>query len=296
MELTPIQKEILTALITIYRKKNKDVKGDTHAVKGEEIADIIDRNPGTVRNQMQSLKALGLVEGVPGPKGGYKATKTAYEVLDIEEIDKEAVIVVKRNGEEVKDMTCATIDFTSIRHPDICRASFRMIGDIRPFEVNDYIEVGPTPVNKTVFRGYVMGRDDTENTLICSISEMLSLPKREVAKYASDLIVIPSGASLQEASRILLENDLSSAPVKDGNNISGVASFKDICKMVAVGNLNAKIKEVASKMVNIEHTATLREAVQKMDTEDVETLIVTKDDLEVGIVTRTALLHVLADT
>ncbi len=64
MELTPIQKEILTALINLYREKKQ-------AIKGEDIAGVINRNPGTVRNQMQSLKALGLVEGVPGPKGGY---------------------------------------------------------------------------------------------------------------------------------------------------------------------------------------------------------------------------------
>ena len=28
------------------------------------------RNPGTIRNQMQSLRSLGLVKGVPGPRGG----------------------------------------------------------------------------------------------------------------------------------------------------------------------------------------------------------------------------------
>jgi len=65
MELTPIQKEILTALINLYRTKK-------HAIKGEDIAELIERNPGTVRNQMQSLKALGLVEGVPGPKGAIR--------------------------------------------------------------------------------------------------------------------------------------------------------------------------------------------------------------------------------
>ncbi|HEY3422517.1 MAG TPA: Rrf2 family transcriptional regulator, partial [Methanocellaceae archaeon] len=66
VELTVIQREILTALINLFREKGR-------AIKGEEISERIDRNPGTVRNQMQSLKALGLVEGVPGPKGGYKA-------------------------------------------------------------------------------------------------------------------------------------------------------------------------------------------------------------------------------
>ncbi|RLG19971.1 hypothetical protein DRN77_08220, partial [Methanosarcinales archaeon] len=41
MELTPIQREILTSLVTLYREKNQ-------AVKGEEIAEMISRSPGTV--------------------------------------------------------------------------------------------------------------------------------------------------------------------------------------------------------------------------------------------------------
>ncbi len=57
MELTPIQKDIIIALINLQRQKDR-------AIKGEEIAEVIQRNPpGTVRNQMQLLKALALVEG-----------------------------------------------------------------------------------------------------------------------------------------------------------------------------------------------------------------------------------------
>ena len=63
IELTSSQKTILTALINLHRESED-------AVKGEDIAAEVDRNPGTIRNQMQSLKALQLVEGVPGPKGG----------------------------------------------------------------------------------------------------------------------------------------------------------------------------------------------------------------------------------
>jgi predicted transcriptional regulator len=67
IELTPSQKTILQELINLFRESES-------AVKGEDIAENVDRNPGTIRNQMQSLKALQLVEGVPGPKGGYKPT------------------------------------------------------------------------------------------------------------------------------------------------------------------------------------------------------------------------------
>lgn len=78
MDLTTVQRDILTALINIYRVEGR-------AVKGEEIARLIDRNPGTIRNQMQSLKALNLVEGCPAPRG-YRATGSAYDALNIEAI------------------------------------------------------------------------------------------------------------------------------------------------------------------------------------------------------------------
>jgi len=51
MELAPIQKDIIIALINLQRQKDM-------AIKGEEIAEVIQRNPGTIRNQMQLLKAL----------------------------------------------------------------------------------------------------------------------------------------------------------------------------------------------------------------------------------------------
>ena len=76
MDLSLIQKDILITLITLYHQHS-------HPIKGEEIADVIKRNPGTVRNQMQALKAIGLVDGIPGPKGGYNPTSLAYKELNL---------------------------------------------------------------------------------------------------------------------------------------------------------------------------------------------------------------------
>ena len=80
--LTSVQKEILQSLINLYRQS------DGKSIKGEEIAEIMNRNPGTIRNQMQSLRSLGLVKGVPGPRGGYKPTIEAYHNLNISDINK----------------------------------------------------------------------------------------------------------------------------------------------------------------------------------------------------------------
>ena len=42
----------LVTLITLYHQHSRPIKG-------EDIAEVIQRNPGTIRNQMQALKAIG---------------------------------------------------------------------------------------------------------------------------------------------------------------------------------------------------------------------------------------------
>ncbi|MFB6119742.1 MAG: Rrf2 family transcriptional regulator [Halobacteriaceae archaeon] len=165
IELTPSQKTILTALVNLYGEREE-------AVKGEAIADQVDRNPGTIRNQMQSLKALQLVEGVPGPKGGYKPTANAYEALDIQELDRAAQVPLFHNAERVEDVNVDEIGFTSVHHPDLCRAEIHVRGSVRDFHEGDDITVGPTPLSNLVVEGVLDGKDDTNNILILKIDRM----------------------------------------------------------------------------------------------------------------------------
>ncbi len=167
IELTPSQKTILTALINLH--------GETEdAVKGEDIADEVDRNPGTIRNQMQSLKALQLVEGVPGPKGGYKPTATAYEALDIQRMDEPASVPLAHEGETVEDANISEINLSSVHHPELCRAEIHLQGSSRDIHEGDDITVGPTPLSKLLIKGTVDGKDDTNNILILQLNEMIA--------------------------------------------------------------------------------------------------------------------------
>lgn len=165
IELTSSQKSILTALINLHRETEE-------AVKGEDIAQEVDRNPGTIRNQMQSLKALQLVEGVPGPKGGYKPTATAYEALDVEQMDEPAVVPLEHNGETVEDVNVVEIDLSSVHHPQLCRAEIHIQGSVQDYHEGDSVVIGPTPLSKLVIEGTVDGKDDTGNILILQINEM----------------------------------------------------------------------------------------------------------------------------
>ena len=165
IELTPSQQNILTALVNLHRDEED-------AVKGEEIAEEVDRNPGTIRNQMQSLKALQLVEGVPGPKGGYKPTAAAYEALDVQEMDEAASVPLLHDGDAVDDVNVEEIDLNSVHHPELCRAEVHVQGSIRDFEEGDEVVVGPTPLSKLVIRGDVDGIDETNTVLILRIQGM----------------------------------------------------------------------------------------------------------------------------
>jgi len=165
IELTPSQKKILEALINLYRESET-------AVKGEDIAEEVDRNPGTIRNQMQSLKALQLVEGVPGPKGGYKPTGTAYDALEIQEMDQAADVPLEHNGELTEGANVQEIDLTSVHHPELCRAEIRLQGSISDFHEGDSVVVGPTPLSKLRIVGTLDGKDDTNNSLILTIDDM----------------------------------------------------------------------------------------------------------------------------
>ena len=165
IELTPSQRSVLQELVNLYRESES-------AVKGEEIADEVNRNPGTIRNQMQSLKALQLVEGVPGPKGGYKPMATAYDALQIEQVDQAADVPLSHDGDLVPRANVEQIDLTSVHHPEECRAKVRLRGSISGFSKGDSVTVGPTPLSKLRIDGTVEGKDDTNNSLILTIDDM----------------------------------------------------------------------------------------------------------------------------
>jgi predicted transcriptional regulator len=285
MELTPVQRDILTALINIHRVEGR-------AVKGEEIAELIDRNPGTIRNQMQSLKALNLVEGVPGPKGGYRATGGAYEALNIEATGDVVTVPVIRNGVLVEGATASEIVFNKVMHSQQCDGVVRVIGNIRNFDIGDEIEVGPTPVNKLYMRGTVTGRDDTMSRLILHIEEMISVPKVPIKKIARRAVRIPPNVSLQEASRILVHNGVQEALVDDSS--PGLINLADITRAVADGNTSQEAREIMTRgFLTIDSEEPIYEAIKMLGRTGANQLVVSEDGVMWGIINPSDLIKSL---
>ncbi|RUM33433.1 MAG: hypothetical protein DSY33_04475 [Archaeoglobus sp.] len=280
LELTQIQRDILYALVTLYKKKSG------YSIKGEEIAELINRNPGTVRNQMQALRALGLVEGVPGPKGGYRPTAKAYEVLSITHPEESVVVPVTVNG-RILDASAEEIDLPSLSHPTVCTAKIRLIGDIRTIKPGDEIIIGPTPVNELMVWGKVTGRDDTSNSILISIDKIFALPKDTVEKHMSyPIITVSAEQTVMEAGKVLAENNIHCAPVRKGNSFIGMICLLQVAKALADGRLNSLVVEyMIPRVVFVEKTTRIREAIRIMREENVRTLVVTDSGEPVGVIT-----------
>ncbi|MFC7249847.1 TrmB family transcriptional regulator [Halomicroarcula sp. GCM10025324] len=164
IELTSSQRAAMTALVNEYDSTGEPVKGDV-------IAAAVDRTPGTVRNQMQHLKDLSLVEGLTGPNGGYKPTPLAYDALGREEIDDPRTMTLARNNERV-DITVDGIRLSSVHHPEECRAHIHLQESFTQFDIGDAVVVGPTPLSRLLVAGVVEAVDESNNEIIVDIAQL----------------------------------------------------------------------------------------------------------------------------
>jgi len=166
IDLTSAQQRILRELVTRYRESESPVKG-------EAVAAGVDRNAGTVRNQMQSLKALQLVEGIPGPQGGYRPMAAAYDALSIQDVGEPAPVPLSHEGERIEAATVAEIHLTSVLHPENCRAEVGVRGIVgERFDEGDAVTVGPTPCSDLYVEGVVEAVDAVEGTVVLVVESM----------------------------------------------------------------------------------------------------------------------------
>ena len=288
MDLSLIQKDILITLITLYHQQS-------HSIKGEDIASRIQRNPGTVRNQMQALKAVGLVDGVPGPKGGYIPTGLAYKELNLNMGEGDYDVRISRNGEEVMGANVQEIDFTTLCHPDVCHALIKLVGSAKLFEIGDQITIGPTPVNKLLIRGEVFGKDESKQALLIATSEMISLPKKPISNYMSTpLKTLRSLDSLHDAIVLFNREHIHGAPVIDNGGLSGIVTMSDIaCAIENRLPLSTPVQEVMTTTVEkVSSDVKLFEVITRFKEREIGRLIVMEDDKPVGILTQSDVIRV----
>ena len=118
-----------------------------------------------------------------------------------------------------------------------------------------------------------------------------------------DPIVIDESATVDEAVRLLEENDISGMPVIDREGVLlGVISQTDIVRARAVGHLwhrwpGLRVRHLMhSPALTADRSMTLEEAAQMMERSHVHRLVVVDDDqtTPVGVISTTDLVRALA--
>ncbi|HJJ43500.1 MAG TPA: CBS domain-containing protein [Methanocorpusculum sp.] len=288
MDLSLIQKDILITLISLYHQYS-------HPIKSEIIADIIRRNAGTVRNQMLALKVLGLVDGIPGPKGGYQPTARAYTELNVSSDYSESEVPILKNGEKVEGVRVNEISFTTLTHADLCHALIKIIGNVRSFDVGDTITIGPTPLNKLLIKGEVFGKDEINSALLISTSEMTSLPKKQIREYMrTPLISLEPDMTLAYAIKTFLQKKIHGAPVVENGNLLGIVTMTDIVSALDRElPTTAFVSEVmVTRVITMPGDMRLYEVIKQFKEENVGRVIVTENGKPAGMLTHSDIIQV----
>ena len=191
----------------------------------------------------------------------------------------------------------AKIEFTSIPHPGECEAAIKAVGNIKTLDLGDKIRVGPTPVNKLVVDGVVVGRDDMDNILLLDTTGIRSIPKRRVMDVATpNLITLDGLTTIRDAARVLSTNSIEGAPVMDDGEVMGMVTLSDISRALAEAREDMKVVDIMTKnAITVDEDVVIADAIELMNKKHIGRLIVVdKAGKAQGIVTRTDLLDKIA--
>ena len=162
--LTTAQRRTVTALVNEHQSRDSPVRAKT-------IAAELGLETESVRRQMGHLRELDLVEGVRGPKGGYRPTDAAYSVLDRRPDDDPEPSVLARDFERT-DAVVDEVRFTNVHHPELCRAHLRFQQSVQTFDEGDPIAIGISPGTELLLAGVIDAIQPTDNVLIVDVARL----------------------------------------------------------------------------------------------------------------------------
>ncbi|RLE50228.1 MAG: hypothetical protein DRJ31_02065 [Candidatus Methanomethylicota archaeon] len=177
MKLKVQQQTMLSALVELYENLGR-------AVKSEELAKVLKRDDGTIRNVMNNLKLLGFVESIQGPKGGYIPTLKALEYFKTkrtEQKTRKVKIYVSNAQCEAELIELRLLDVF-----DSCKAAIRFSEPTPCIKPDTFIRLNLTPSN-IIVEGKVLKKDYIRNEVIIEVSRMICVPTIEVSELVGGI-------------------------------------------------------------------------------------------------------------
>jgi predicted transcriptional regulator len=164
IHLTPSQRTLLTVLIDRIQATE-----DHKPVSADGLAADVDLPTGSIRNKMQHLNALQLVDGIPGPNGRYVPTGKANRALDMAEVENTTSVPVHCDGDWLPEATVTDIHLISINDADDCTTEGQVIGARKDVPVGTTVRIGPTPNCGITVEGIDVEREPDGTTVIVRV-------------------------------------------------------------------------------------------------------------------------------
>ena len=282
-KLTPVQMEVLRTLVNLY------LSGDSF-ISSEDVAKILNKRPGTVRSHMQALRTLGLVEGVPGPRGGYRPTSRAYELLLNFEMSQMAVEIFVNGIKE--DLAVERIKLTALSNPNINKA---IISLSREANLSTGDEISIIYAKQLIIEGRVL-RVENDNFTV-NVDKIVAIPRKKIGQLASPIVVMDSNLSVRSAAEVLSKNSSYCGMVIENGNPLGLLTLDHIAKAVAERRAGCRVKDVVNPRIVVGGgEMSIGEALKLMRNENVRYLVIMEGGKFAGIVSDNHILKFLVNS
>lgn len=294
VKLTNVQREVLETLVRLYEEKNRRM------VKSREVAEVLGKDEGTVRNVIMWLKSMGLVTSRTGPAGGYAPTLKAYEIVK----GSPGAMGLSYGKLKVKepevegDFVITSMEILGLFSLENAKALIRLASGADRLGEGYKVRVESAPVTRMVVEGTVEKVEPRRGEVLVSIEKFIVIPEARVGEIASRrLVTLREDMSVREAARVLYTHGIRGAPVvgRDGN-VVGFLTTTDIAVLVAFGkDLEAPVSSYMRRSVfTINESESIVEAMRIMDYYGVgRLLVIDSRGKPVGIITRTDILRYL---
>ncbi len=286
-----VQREVLETLTRLYEQYKR-------MIKSKEVAQVLGKDEGTVRNIIMVLKNMGLVESRTGPAGGYVPSLKAYEVLGSAttfHLAGYGVMIVPRGDRELK-LSVANLEIIGLFAPEPAKAVVRIAGNISDVRRGDKVKIESSPDRRIVIEGVVERADHHAEEVLVSIGRMVILPEVRVGEIIRRrLVTISENQTVREAAKILYNHGVRGAPiVSSKGDVIGFITTTDIAMVVANGeDLDVPVtRYMRRNVVVVSENDTILEAIRIMSFHGIgRLLVVNSQGRPVGIITRTDILR-----
>jgi len=289
-DLTYSQREVLRTLVTLYNKHQR-------LIKSTEIAQVMGKDDGTIRNMILDLKTMGFVESKTGPNGGYKPTSKAYNYLRAISDNSLKYARIRKDGREL-DVYVLNVEFLDLSNPYANKAVLKVTGDINSLKLGDRVRVGPLPFSRLFICGYVLLVDTFRSEVVVEVENIVSIPRENAGKILSNrkLVTIGVRASVMEAAKKLNIEGIRGIPVvNDNGELVGIITSTDVIKALVNNELDAPVvKYMRTNVVTASPDEDISEIISKMIKNNVGRVVVVYGSKPIGIITRTDILQRIA--